>query len=953
MKQPNIENIFQEHDDRFFGALEEFKNQAQANQPDLGEFHQLPDFQSIEWEAEYAELLADVDQASQFVEAEVPELPEPKWKTASLIAETKPQDSNTQTVNPTTNKTITSRLLPTAHDDDGAIDVALGVLDDTKKMFRAARGVARSVGVTPLRTAAAGVAMASVLTVGTPSNNTEKQTGSVSSASTEAEQLIKAVKIDGVKISSTDKATVVTMPLLKQPNQDPGLSAKDASQASGLPEETIEVVEDQMILPKQASSQEIVSAVISAAAPDVFTSPTTPVIEAPKEQPKPTKPVEQMTDPEYIDWLADSVEVSASDYQSFDVDTSRVGAFADELTGKTIKPTAFVGHWTAAVYKNGVDQFIGAIKGREGRCCSVMYFMDREAKVYRFVNSNQQTAHAKGANEYTQGVEIEARGLRDYTPEQMTAFVKLGYRFMTANDIPIERKNFIGHMELGTGKPDMPPQLVDKLFVKLQELDRQVKQADPITPNNGQNPNQAMDELLAEIRSHEGNFDSINRSRAGDTETYSDEYFDALGGQKLSQLTIKHVMDLQAADKIMAVGGYQFIPGTFRSAVKATGIDVNRVFDEAAQTELAINYLILGGKRPALTAYLKGESDDVDKAMQDMCMEWASIPCANGLSYYHGDGAGNAAHGGKQQYAKIRQLLINIRSAGDKQPEPAKSSEVKVYLNNKVVVIGDSLTVGYTKFGDIQTVDQASGLDVIVSDGVGGRPLVGGDDDGIKAIERHLAEIKTAGAVVIGLGTNAPESDETYKAEMQKAVKNIHSADVNPNASILLIKGYSYRDGTKSAARRDRRAAALDEIASQNPNVHVLDLSNILTDDMFSGDDIHLTSGGYQALTTEILKRTAEVLNSKTVEADEATNASQPEPKVNIDKLPLVPKGELGWFDIDQTSHIYEPYFRNADGSIDQAGLNTWIGSIQKAKTEDGEIKYQVTSGNTPDRQGE
>lgn len=761
--------------------------------------------------------------------------------------------------------------------------------------------------------------------------------------------------LDGMKVSYTDSSTIITLPALMHDNQDARISSVDAAKASGLSVDQVTVDEDRLILPRDIQESEIISAAISAAAPDVTRSmSTTTGLPSSSEAPK---SVEAMSDSEFIDWLAGEVKVTAADYETFDVDTSRVGVFSDEMTGNSIKPTTFVGHWTAGTYANGVDQFVSAIKNREGNCCSVMYFMDRDAKVYRFTASWEQTAHAKGANDYSQGVEIEARDLRDYTPEQMAAFVKLGYRFMTANDIPIERKNFIGHMELGTGKIDMPPELVDKLFVKLQELDNDIKNSSSTEVPTGSGEmtyDEAVSELLAEIRQHEGDFDAINRSEAGDTVTGSTEYDQALDGRKLTEFTIQEILDLQSADKIMAVGGYQFIPGTFSSAVKATGIDVTRRFDEATQNEMAVNYLLMGGKRKTLTAYLKGESEDIDGAANDMCMEWASIPCANGEIYPAYNVSGNAAKGGVEQYQHIRQLLINIRTAHDQKNNLPPTPEAP-HTNNKVVLIGDSLTVGYNKFGKISEVDDYAGLEITVSDGVGGRPLVGGEDDGVHAVERHIDEITQAGSVIIGLGTNAPEEDDMYKSEMEKVVARIHSLEVNPSANILLISGYSYVDGTKSAERRDRRTVMLDEIADKYPNVYVLDVSNVITSDSFAEDGVHLTVEGYKKVTAEILKRTAEVLNTNAAQIPPAglstttvaTNA--PVSSVADEALPTVPENDLSWFNEEQTRHIYEPYFRSADGSIDVNKLDVWMRSLLKAKDDSGNIKYQVTINNTPD----
>lgn len=403
--------------------------------------------------------------------------------------------------------------------------------------------------------------------------------------------------------------------------------------------------------------------------------------------------IEKMTDSEFITWLANQVNITAEDYKKFDVDISREDAFKTDLSGEKIRPTKFIGHWTGALYKN-VDHFISSIKAREGKCCSVMYFMDRDAKVYRFTDSDEKNSHAKGSNYNSQGVEIEARGLKDYTPAQMNAFVMTAYRFMSANDIPIERQNFLGHSELKTGKPDMPKELVDVLFPKLAELAQTIKNqeddnlenkvtnqpnqdtATTIPASNQTSPevddstkneqeqkkyNDALKKLLDLIAEGEGNWDSFNRGSAGDSIGHKF----ITNERKLTEFTIADVLKLQQAKKVFAVGRYQFVPDTLKSAVASTQIDVNRLFDSTAQNELAVSYLLLT-KRTALAGYIKGEHNNVSLALNDIAKEWASLPYnfGNGVfrSFYHGK-ANNSAKGGKELYEQVKNCLEELQVA--------------------------------------------------------------------------------------------------------------------------------------------------------------------------------------------------------------------------------------------------------------------------------------------------
>jgi len=141
--------------------------------------------------------------------------------------------------------------------------------------------------------------------------------------------------------------------------------------------------------------------------------------------------------------------------------------------------------------------------------------------------------------------------------------------------------------------------------------------------------------LLEFIYAGEGGYDSYNRGVAGDS---PDPY--PHGG--LQKLSIAQVMAKQTSGDLFAVGAAQFIPDTLRMAVDTLEVDVTDKFNAANQDRLAVA-LLVGGKRPALAAYLLGESNDLAKAQLDLAKEWASIPGPDGRGFYDGDSAGNRA----------------------------------------------------------------------------------------------------------------------------------------------------------------------------------------------------------------------------------------------------------------------------------------------------------------------
>ncbi len=158
----------------------------------------------------------------------------------------------------------------------------------------------------------------------------------------------------------------------------------------------------------------------------------------------------------------------------------------------------------------------------------------------------------------------------------------------------------------------------------------------------------AGDQLVDEIISGEGNYDSVNRGEAGDTPG---------GYPGLSNLSIGEVMALQRTT-YNAVGAPQFIGTTLPIAMRDAGLTEQDTFSPANQRAMAIA-LMIGTKQPALSAYLNGRSDNLDAAHQAIANEWASIQGPSGSGSYDGDAAGNFAHTDGE---KIRQLLIQMRA---------------------------------------------------------------------------------------------------------------------------------------------------------------------------------------------------------------------------------------------------------------------------------------------------
>jgi murein DD-endopeptidase MepM/ murein hydrolase activator NlpD len=154
--------------------------------------------------------------------------------------------------------------------------------------------------------------------------------------------------------------------------------------------------------------------------------------------------------------------------------------------------------------------------------------------------------------------------------------------------------------------------------------------------------------VLALLRSGEGGWDSANRGGAGDTPG---------GVRGLSGMTLGQWKGLQSRG-YNALGAYQFIPKTLKLAASELGLSDNTVMTPEVQGRLAVQ-LMVGSKRPRLAAYLKGQSNDIGSALDDLALEWASVHTRGGGTAYPGVG-GNAASISR---SSAQQVLQQARAA--------------------------------------------------------------------------------------------------------------------------------------------------------------------------------------------------------------------------------------------------------------------------------------------------
>ena len=151
-------------------------------------------------------------------------------------------------------------------------------------------------------------------------------------------------------------------------------------------------------------------------------------------------------------------------------------------------------------------------------------------------------------------------------------------------------------------------------------------------------------DLFDIIASGEGDYNSVNRGRAGDSPGGASRYF----GKDLTQMTVGEVMELQQSGQLFAAGKYQIIPQTMKGFVSSSGISMTDLFDSSTQEKF--KKYVTDVKRPAVGQYLRGESENKLEAAQELAREFASIGLAypeagrqRGESRYSGTGGNKAS----------------------------------------------------------------------------------------------------------------------------------------------------------------------------------------------------------------------------------------------------------------------------------------------------------------------
>lgn len=181
------------------------------------------------------------------------------------------------------------------------------------------------------------------------------------------------------------------------------------------------------------------------------------------------------------------------------------------------------------------------------------------------------------------------------------------------------------------------------------------------TPQRGGNiALKPIKDILATFESR-GDYSVANTGTAGRVSTIK------VDNRTIGDLRTYWALPQGNPNRVFAMGRYQFIPDTLAQLLPAVGLTDRDLFSPQNQEKLVDELLIGTRKRRNLSAYLnatnRGTQLDLEKAIQDIGFEWASMPVIfdrRGIKV--GDvvsGAGNAAYyGGSAGNPSIAKVYV-------------------------------------------------------------------------------------------------------------------------------------------------------------------------------------------------------------------------------------------------------------------------------------------------------
>jgi len=147
----------------------------------------------------------------------------------------------------------------------------------------------------------------------------------------------------------------------------------------------------------------------------------------------------------------------------------------------------------------------------------------------------------------------------------------------------------------------------------------------------------------------------VRSGEGGYTSMFPSESYPEMTNMTINELVAFQKQKLKDGRKSAAVGAYQFLYPEV--AAQRAGLSMNDKFTPENQEKMFMATLMTKPGRESIAKYLRGQSNDVEKAIDELAMEFASIEYRDGRSYYYKDGVNRAS----VSRARARQALLSAR----------------------------------------------------------------------------------------------------------------------------------------------------------------------------------------------------------------------------------------------------------------------------------------------------
>lgn len=154
----------------------------------------------------------------------------------------------------------------------------------------------------------------------------------------------------------------------------------------------------------------------------------------------------------------------------------------------------------------------------------------------------------------------------------------------------------------------------------------------------------------------EGLMSVVKSGEGGYTSMFPSENYPELANMTIGQVVQFQKKKLGDGRKSAAVGAYQFLYPEV--AAQRAGIPLTAKFTKENQDKMFIATILTKPGRENLSKFLKGMSNNIEKAVDELAMEFASVEYRGGKSYYD-DGVNSASI----SRAKAKRALLSAREA--------------------------------------------------------------------------------------------------------------------------------------------------------------------------------------------------------------------------------------------------------------------------------------------------